>query len=112
AKIGIGTAYVTPNIKRKLALYNEYHVIPYLGGTFFEKCYFKDHLNEFFTYLKMLGLEWIEISSGVIDIPLEERTQLVGDLKNEFHLIGEVGSKDGENHMSQSEWINELNALY
>lgn len=111
AKIGIGTAYVTPNIENKLDLYKAFHVAPYLGGTFFEKCYFKDQLDEFFTYLKQLGMEWLEISAGVIDIPLEERLRLVTELKDDFYVIGEVGSKDGEKDMPLSEWNEELQAL-
>lgn len=111
AKIGIGTAYVTPNIESKLSLYKSFHVTPYLGGTFFEKCYFKDQLDEFFTYLKQLGMEWLEISAGVIDIPLEERLRLVTEWKDEFYVIGEVGSKDGEKDMPLSEWNEELQAL-
>ena len=41
AKIGIGSAYVTPNLKIKLDLYQESGIKPYCGGTFFEKCYCK-----------------------------------------------------------------------
>lgn len=111
AKVGIGTAYVTPNIESKLDLYKEFHVIPYVGGTFFEKCYFKDQLDDFFSYLTKLGLEWVEISAGVIDIPLEERLHLVAKLKNDFHIIGEVGSKDGEKEIVLDEWNEELHAL-
>lgn len=111
AKIGIGTAYVTPNIEDKIDLYQSFQVTPYLGGTFFEKCYFRDKLEDFFSYLKQLGITWIEISAGVIDIPLEDRLQLVTSLKDDFYVIGEVGSKDREKDMPLSAWQDELQAL-
>ncbi|MEI2400907.1 phosphosulfolactate synthase, partial [Paenibacillus phytohabitans] len=39
AKIGIGSAYVTPNLQEKINLYKKYKIIPYCGGTLFEKSF-------------------------------------------------------------------------
>lgn len=111
AKLGIGTAYLTPSIKAKIALYKKYGVAPYLGGTFFEKCYFKDQIPAFIDYLKELELDWVEISTGIIDIPLEDRLRLAEELSEDFHVIAEVGSKDGEKDMPASEWNEEIQAL-
>lgn len=108
AKMGIGTAYVTPKIKEKIQLYKEYDIEPYCGGTLFEKAFFQDKIDDYFVYLKQLGIEWIEISTGVLDIPLETRISLVEKCKQNFRVIGEVGSKDGTIEMSASEWQIEM----
>ncbi|HET7628095.1 MAG TPA: phosphosulfolactate synthase [Bacillales bacterium] len=110
-KIGIGTAYVTPSLDDKLTLYKEYDIIPYFGGTLFEKSYAKGVLPEYIEYLKAHGIEWMEISNGVLDIPLEERLQLIEELKNTFHMIGEVGHKDHAKEIPIAEWIKETQAL-
>lgn len=112
AKIGIGAAYVTPNIKNKVDLYKEYGIKPYCGGTLFEKCYFQHKIPEYISYLQELGIDWIEVSSGTLDIPIEERLQMISYLKEDFHVIAEVGSKDTSKLMSIGEWIGEIKSLF
>ncbi|MCJ7841430.1 phosphosulfolactate synthase [Lederbergia sp. NSJ-179] len=108
AKMGIGSAYVTPNIKQKVAMYKEYGVKPYFGGTLFEKCYDQDKIPEYQAYLQDLGIEWIEVSNGTLDIPLDERLTMISQLKKDFHVIAEVGSKDANKEMPISEWKEEI----
>lgn len=111
AKLGIGSAYVTPNVKKKIDLYKKYDIHPYCGGTLFEKAYYQNKLAEYTDYLEELGIEWIEISNGTIDIPLNERLNLVNQLKTDFNVIAEVGSKDANKHMSTSDWVDEVRSL-
>lgn len=111
AKLGVGSAYVTPNLKEKVALYKSYNIKPYFGGTLFEKCFLQEKMEDYIAFLKDFDIEWIEVSTGTLDIPLEERIRLVSQLKADFHVLGEVGSKDGDAHMTLTEWVNEMNAL-
>ena len=108
AKIGIGSAYVTPNIKEKVQLYKEYQIKTYCGGTLFEKCFYQKKIPEYLSFLQDLGIEWIEVSNGTLDIPIKERLQLISQLKNDFHVIAEVGSKDPNQEMSISGWKEEI----
>jgi phosphosulfolactate synthase len=108
AKIGIGSAYVTPNIKEKIQLYKEFNIKTYCGGTLFEKCFYQKKIPEYLSFLQDLGIEWIEVSNGTLDIPLKERLQLISQLKNDFHVIAEVGSKDPNQEMSISGWKDEI----
>ncbi len=111
AKIGIGCAYVTPNIKEKVKLYKEYNVKPYFGGTLFEKCYYQNKISEYVDLLKSLGIEWIEISNGTLDIPLQKRLALIEQLKTDFFVVGEVGSKDDQKDIPISQWKAEIEML-
>ncbi|WP_453995643.1 phosphosulfolactate synthase [Bacillus nitroreducens] len=111
AKIGIGSAYVTPNLQEKINLYKKYNVIPYCGGTLFEKCYVQGKLDEYAQSLQKFEIEWIEISNGTVDIPLHIRLSLIKKFKKQFHVIAEVGSKDQEKEMPLSEWEQEINLL-
>src|SRR4051812_12316710 len=99
AKIGIGSAYITPNLKEKVRLYQEYQIKPYCGGTLFEKCYHQRKIPEYLAFLQDLGIEWLEISNGTLDISLKDRLMLISQIKNDFHVIAEVGSKDSNNEM-------------
>src|SRR5438876_12009428 len=66
-KLGWGTAYVTPNLRRKLDVLHDKPVV--FGGTFFEVVYAKDKLDDYKRWLEELGLTHVEISDGTIDIP-------------------------------------------
>lgn len=111
AKLGIGSAYVTPNLEDKIQLYKSYGIEPYCGGTLFEKAYYQGKMTEYKLYLEKLGIRWIEISTGTLDIPLEERIRLVEECKADFDVLAEVGSKDTSSEMSSSEWIREISEL-
>lgn len=111
AKIGVGTAYVTANLKEKIALYKSAGVKPYVGGTLFEKFYFQNQWEQFLTFLQKHQIETIEISSGVLDIPLAERLQLVKQLSGTFRVLAEIGSKDRSKTMPEAVWVTEMAAL-
>ena len=65
-KLGWGTAYVTPNLRRKLDVLHDKPVV--FGGTFFEVVYAKDKLDEYKSWLQGLGLRHVEISDGTIEM--------------------------------------------
>ncbi|USK35914.1 phosphosulfolactate synthase [Bacillus sp. F19] len=111
AKIGIGSAYVTPNLKEKIQLYREYGIKTYCGGTLFEKSYMQNKVDEYLKSLKALGIQLVEISNGTFHISLQERCEMISKIKNDFHVLAEVGSKDTESDMSLLEWKNEIRHL-
>src|SRR3954463_793515 len=73
-KLGWGTAAVTKNLERKLAVLKDKPVV--LGGTFFEVVYVKDKLDAYKAWLDQLGLTHVEISDGTIDIPRDRKLEL------------------------------------
>lgn len=111
AKISIGSAYITPNIKEKIVLYKEYDIMPYCGGTLFEKFYSQGKFDDYLLYLSQLSVDVIEISTGILDIPIEERMDLVEKCRRDFCVIGEVGSKDVAKEMPPIKWQDEMKAL-
>ncbi len=54
-----------------------FDVHPYFGGTLFEKFYSQNKLEEYFAYLKDYRINMLEISTGTVDIPVEERVSIV-----------------------------------
>ncbi|MBM7585583.1 phosphosulfolactate synthase [Bacillus pakistanensis] len=108
AKIGIGSAYVTPNLKKKVDLYKGFDIKPYCGGTLFEKCYYQNKIPEYLSSLCDLGIEWIEVSNGTLNIPLQERLKIISQIKKDFHVMAEVGSKDSNQEMPISKWKGEI----
>ena len=77
-KLGWGTAYVTPNLKRKLEVLRDKRVV--IGGTFFEAVWARGKVDEYKAWLRELGLTHVEISDGAVQMPREEKLALIAEL--------------------------------
>ena len=101
-KLGWGTAYVTPNLRRKLEVLREKPVV--VGGTFFEVVYVKRKVDEYKAWLRDLGLTHVELSDGTVDIPRDEKLELIADFARDFTVLSEVGSKDPAVELTLDDW--------
>jgi phosphosulfolactate synthase len=105
-KLGWGTAYVTPNLERKLEVLRDKRVV--IGGTFFEAVWARGKVDEYKRWLGELKLTHVEISDGAVEIPREEKLELIADLARDFTVLSEVGSKDSAIEFSSDEWTSWL----
>jgi phosphosulfolactate synthase len=105
-KLGWGTAYVTPNLRAKLDVLRGKPVV--IGGTFFEAVVVQDKLEDYKRWLQGLGLTYVEISDGVIDLPRERKLALVEEFARDFTVLSEVGSKDSDVEFTAEEWTQWL----
>ena len=106
-KLGWGTAAVTQNLEKKLAVLREKPVV--IGGTFFEVVYAKGELDRYKSWLSSLGLTHVEISDGTVEIPRERKLELVAEFARDFTVLSEVGSKDSSVEFTAEEWTTWLN---
>ena len=102
-KLGWGTAYVTPNLRRKLEVLREKPVV--IGGTFLEAVIAQGKVDGYKRWLTELGLKHVEISDGVIDLPRERKLELIADFAQDFTVLSEVGSKDAEVVYAPYQWV-------
>jgi phosphosulfolactate synthase len=102
-KLGWGTSYVTPNLRRKLDVLSGKPVV--IGGTFFEVVYVKGKVDEYKRWLTDLGLTHVEISDGTVEIPREEKLELIADFARDFTVLSEVGSKDSDVNFAPYLWV-------
>jgi phosphosulfolactate synthase len=104
-KLGWGTGYVTGNLGRKLALYREAGKPIVCGGTFLEAVWAKGKVEEYRSWLAGLGFTHVEISDGTLDIPREQKLELIADLAHDFTVLSEVGSKDADVVYAPYQWV-------
>src|SRR2546421_3621734 len=102
-KLGWGTAYVTNGLERKLEVLKGKPVV--IGGTFFEVVYVQDALDEYKRWLIDLGLTHVEISDGTIEMPREQKLELIADFARDFTVLSEVGSKDADVVFAPYQWV-------
>src|SRR6266576_5799103 len=102
-KLGWGTAFVTAGLERKLEVLREKPVV--IGGTFFEVVYAKGQLDDYKRWLGELGITYVEISDGTVEIPRERKLELIEEFARDFTVLSEVGSKDSEVVFAPYEWV-------
>src|ERR1700745_2313071 len=83
-KFGWGTSYVTNNLEKKIALYRSFETPVVCGGTLFEVVYPARRSDEFKSGLKEHRFSHVEISDGTLDIPRDEKLELIADFARDF----------------------------
>ena len=104
-KLGWGTSYVTNNLEKKIALYRHFETPVVCGGTLFEAVYAKGKIDEFKAWLTEHRFAHVEISDGTIDIPRDEKLDLIRDFARDFTVLSEVGSKDSDVVFAPYQWV-------
>jgi phosphosulfolactate synthase len=109
-KLGWGTAYVTRNLRDKLALYRDGGVPVVLGGTFWEVCQSQQKLDEWRRWVSDLGLNHVEVSDGTIALPHDSKLEHISRLAQDFIVLSEVGSKDLATVIAPYRWVEMIEA--
>lgn len=106
-KFGWGTALVTPSIKEKIAIARAHNIEVFMGGTFFEKSAVQNKVPEYAAYLNKLGVTWLEVSNGTIDIDNTKKAEYIRQLSGDFSVLSEVGFKDSERSLElyPAQWV-------
>src|SRR5205814_950679 len=93
-RLGFGSAYVTGALQEKVDLYRTHGVPVALGGTLTELAWLQGRISGLSGWLQELGVEHVEVSSGSVAIPEEEKAELIRVLSSDFTVYAEVGEKD------------------
>lgn len=109
-KLGFGTAYVTPDLKKKLAIYQSYDVPVYFGGTLFEAFLIRNQFEDYINTCKEYGITYMEVSDGSISIPHAEKCGYIEKLTKYGTVLSEVGSKDAAHIIPPYKWIELMKA--
>ena len=109
-KLGFGTAFVTPNLREKIEVYQSFDIPVYFGGTLFEAFLIR---NQFEDYVKMMvdfKIDYVEVSDGSINIPHSEKCGYIEKLTKHGTVLSEVGSKDAAHIIPPYKWIELMKA--
>jgi len=113
-KLGFGTAFVTPDLDKKIEVYQSYDIPVYFGGTLFEAFLIRNQFNDYIEVCKRYNINYMEVSDGSITIPHAEKCGYIEKLTKYGTVLSEVGSKDEANIFPPYRWIElmraELNA--
>jgi phosphosulfolactate synthase len=105
-KLGFGTAYVTPQLDKKISIYRDAGIAIYFGGTLLEAFLIRNQLNDYIKLVEKYKMEHLEVSDGSIIMPHEKKCQLIRKLSKLATVISEVGSKEEGILIHPNVWIS------
>ena len=109
-KLGFGTSYVTPDLRKKIETYQSYDIPVYFGGTLFEAFLIRNQFQDYIDTCKDFGISHMEVSDGSISIPHAEKCGYIEKLTKYGIVLSEVGSKDAAHIIPPYKWIELMNA--
>jgi phosphosulfolactate synthase len=104
-RFGWGTAYITRELRRKLDIYRANGLPTMLGGTLTEIAWLQGKVDGLRRWLDELGIEHVEVSSGVVKMPRDEKLALIQSLARDRTVYAEVGEKDPHALMAPYRWV-------
>ena len=111
AKLGWGTAAVTPGVEAKMDLYHDAGIPMYFGGTLFEAYHLRDALGEYRRLMERTGVEHLEVSDGTLPMSHAEKLRCIRHFDEAgFTVLSEVGSKEKGEVMPPYQWVRYIQA--
>jgi phosphosulfolactate synthase len=109
-KLGFGTSFVTPNLRKKIELYQSHNIPVYFGGTLFEAFVIRNQFDDYIAMCKDYNIDMIEVSDGSIEIPHAEKCGYIEKIAKYATVLSEVGSKDAAHIIPPYKWIELMSA--
>jgi phosphosulfolactate synthase len=104
-RLGWGSAYVTSDLDAKLEAYRAGGIPVMLGGTLTELAWLQGRVADLRGWLGELGIEHVEVSSGTVRIPDDEKIELIRAFADDFTVYAEVGEKDPAALLAPYRWV-------
>jgi phosphosulfolactate synthase len=109
-KFGWGTALVTADLERKIAVLREAGIGFYFGGTLFEHYVWTGRFEEFVALAHSVGARHVEVSNGTIPLEQRAKAEYVQRLAADFRVLSEVGFKDPDRsaRLTPADWVEAM----
>lgn len=104
-KLGWGTSYVTQNLEDKLAVYSDFDIPVYFGGTLFEAYVLRDQLDAYMELLERFNIEHAEVSNGTIWLSDQRKVEIIQQMSQHFTILSEIGSKNPNDIIPPYKWV-------
>ena len=104
-KLGFGSAYVTPNLEKKIAVYQSAGMSVYFGGTLLEAFIVRNQFDDYRKLLDKFKISHAEVSDGSISLTHAKKCEYIRKLSKQVTVISEVGSKEEGIIIHPAKWI-------
>jgi len=94
----------------KIKVYRDAGIPVCFGGTLLEIAILQKRFDAFREMAREAGVTHVEISNGVIDMSMKEKARYIRELRKDFTVLSEVGSKDAETIIPPYRWVELIQA--
>lgn len=104
-KLGFGSAFVTPNLEKKIKIYRDAGLHVYFGGTLMEAFVVRKQFDDYLRLLDKYKMTHAEVSDGSISLPHDKKCEYITRLSKQVTVVSEVGSKEEGIIIHPNRWI-------
>jgi phosphosulfolactate synthase len=104
-KLGFGSSYITPNLEKKIAVYQQANIPVYFGGTLLEAFIIRNKFDDYIRLLEKFKITHAEVSDGSITLEHDQKCEYIRKLSKYVTVISEVGSKEEGIIIHPVKWI-------
>ena len=108
-KMAFGTSLLIPSLESKLNIYREAGIHCYFGGTLFEVFARQNAMEDYEKYLDRFGLEFLEISDGVIRMKRKDKLAYIQRFSDQFEVLSQVTNYVPQGHLSFDRLVSYAN---
>jgi len=92
------------DLAKKVALYHDNDITPFLSGLVFEAAYIRKSLEDYRAFIKKVGIDCVEISDGLVEIKPEKKGKLITEYSHDFQVISKVGPRKNDFIFESDSW--------
>src|SRR5947207_1733890 len=81
-KLGFGSSYITPNLEKKIAVYQQANIPVYFGGTLLEAFIIRNKFDDYIRLLDKFKVTHAEVSDGSITLEHDQKCEYIRKLSN------------------------------
>jgi phosphosulfolactate synthase len=107
-KLGWGTSYLEPDPRAKVEILARHDIRACVGGTLLEAAWAQGKAKDLLGWAEDHGFPCVEVSNGVVPMPVHEKRTLIAEAADRFVVLSEVGSKDPGVPVSGKGWAEEM----
>jgi phosphosulfolactate synthase len=109
-KLGFGSSIITPNLEKKIKVYQNGGLPVYFGGTLLEAFLVRKQFDDYRKLIDKYKLTHAEVSDGSITISHKKKCEVIKQLSKQVTVITEVGSKEEGIIIHPNKWIEMIQA--
>jgi phosphosulfolactate synthase len=91
-------------LRDRIDSFKQAGIDPFISGILFEAAFIRNNVNEYLDMLEVNGISFIEVSDGIVEIPLHEKVDIIKNLSGRFTVFSKIGARFKNFMFRNKEW--------
>jgi phosphosulfolactate synthase len=99
-------------LARRVEKYKQSGISPLMSGIMFEAAYIRNSVDRYLQMLESAGIDHIEISDAIVEIPPKEKAGIIEELSKRLTVFSKTGTKFKTMSFRHKEWKDYILSEY